>query len=316
MLDIHQLNVFLVAAETLSFTQAAQRLHMTQPSISQHVQSLERRFGNELFLRNGRNLELTDAGMALLPLAREAVALSVRIEEMLVSMKGEVVGHLMVGCSTTPGKYILPQLLARFHHRFPSVRVTCHVISQPVAMQLLLEGGVHVALTSLPEGVHADLEMHRFLCDNITLIAPTDHPWAEKGVIEPSDLLQARFIHREESSGTYIAVQNALAEVGISVRELNTLLTLGNSEAIAMAVQEGLGVGFVSDMIIERISQDRVAKIRVRDLEISRHIYISRNLHRPSTVTQNAFWAFIHSKDNPIYCEEDRLPSRQLVGVE
>ena len=78
MLDVHQLNVFLVAAETLNFTQAAQQLHMTQPSVSQHIQGLERHFDTLLFLRNGRNLELTDAGMALLPLAKEAVMLSMR----------------------------------------------------------------------------------------------------------------------------------------------------------------------------------------------------------------------------------------------
>ena len=70
MLDIHQLNIFVVAAETLNFTQAAQQLHMTQPSVSQHIQALERHFDIELFIRNGRNLELTDAGMALLPMAR------------------------------------------------------------------------------------------------------------------------------------------------------------------------------------------------------------------------------------------------------
>ena len=98
MLDVHQLNVFLVSAETLSFTQAAQRLHMTQPSVSQHIQGLEHHFDMQLFLRTGRALELTEAGLALLPLAREAVELSIRIDETMESLKGKVFGHLMVGC--------------------------------------------------------------------------------------------------------------------------------------------------------------------------------------------------------------------------
>ena len=88
MLDVHQLNVFLMAAETLSFTQAAQQLHMTQPSVSQHIQGLEHHFDTQLFFRNGRNLELTDAGMALLPLTKEAVMLSQRIDETMASLKG------------------------------------------------------------------------------------------------------------------------------------------------------------------------------------------------------------------------------------
>jgi DNA-binding transcriptional LysR family regulator len=109
MLDVHQLNVFLVAAEALSFTQAAKRLHMTQPSVSQHIQSLESLFGMQLFIRSGRNLILTDGGLALVPLAREAVALSQRIEETMESLKGQIHGHLVIGCSTTPGKYIFPR---------------------------------------------------------------------------------------------------------------------------------------------------------------------------------------------------------------
>jgi DNA-binding transcriptional LysR family regulator len=313
MLDIHQLNIFLTAAETLSFTQAAHRLHMTQPSVSQHIQTLERRFGSELFMRNGRSLELTDAGLALIPLAREAVSLSVRTEEAMKSVKGDVIGHLMVGCSTTPGKYVLPQLLARFHDRFPQVRATCQVTSQQTAMDLLNNGGVHFALTSLAESAQPDLEMHRFLCDRVILIAPLDHPWALQGSIDPEELYQTPFILREETSGTYAAVREALAAANISIWDLDTLLVLGNSEAIAMAVQEGLGVGFISEMVIDRLSPGRVARIDIRGIEIKRDIYISRNLRRPATVAQTAFWAFIHSKDNPIFCDESRLRITPLI---
>lgn len=315
MLDIHQLNVFLAAAESLSFTQAAQQLHMTQPSVSQHVQALERRFGTDLFLRNGRNLELTDAGLALIPLASEAVSLSVRIEELMISMKGDIVGHLMVGCSTTPGKYVLPHLLARFHNRFPEVRVTCHVCSQQESMQLLMDGGVHFALTSLTDVIQADLEMHRFFSDPIVLIAPLNHPWATHGQIEIDDLFHTRFIQREDGSGTIAAVRNALSVRGYSIRDLDTLLILGNSEAIAMAVQEGLGVGFVSEMVVDRLSLGKVAKIRVKDLEISRDIYIGRNQRRPATVAQNAFWSFIHSKENPVGSEEITQPAKELIDL-
>ena len=128
MLDVHQLNVFLAAAEALNFTQAAQRLHMTQPSVSQHIQALERHFDLPLFIRSGRSLELTDAGLALAPLARDAVSLSIRIDETMESLKGDIYGHLIVGCTTTPGKYILPQVLAQFHRKFPQVAryLQCH----------------------------------------------------------------------------------------------------------------------------------------------------------------------------------------------
>jgi DNA-binding transcriptional LysR family regulator len=298
MLDTHQLNVFLVAAETLNFTQTAQQLHMTQPSVSQHIQYLERHFDMELFIRNGRNLELTDAGMALLPLAREAVALSIRTDEMMVSLKGSIYGHLIVCCSTTPGKYILPNLLARFHRKHPQVRVTCQVSSQADALKSVMEGDAHFALFSVPHSHYADLEAISFICDPIVLIAPLDHPWATRGEIEPSELIDGDFIMREASSGTFSAVSDALSRQNISVDDLRILITLGNAEAIALAVQEGIGVGFVSQMVVERLCEGKVAAVKVRGMDICREIYVGHNSRRPATNAQTAFWSFITAKES------------------
>jgi len=300
MLDIHQLNVFLVAAETLNFTQAAHRLRMTQPSVSQHIQSLERHFGNELFLRAGRNLELSDAGIALISLAREAVNLSIRIEEKMASIKGNVYGHLHVVCSTAPGKYLLPQILAGFHRQHPQVRVTCQVTSQKEAIRMLCGGEIHFALTSMPCDVCPEVDFYKFLCDTIVLIAPNTHPWTRTCEIEIEELKQAELILREPGSGTYEAVLGALASHGISMSDLNVLLTLGNSEAIALGVQEGIGVGFVSEIIADRLCGDRVSKIEVRGLNINRDIFLGRNFQRPHTVAQKTFWEYIHSPDNPV----------------
>lgn len=300
MLDIHQLNVFLTAAETLNFTQAGQRLHMTQPSVSQHIQGLEVHFEMQLFVRNGRSLELTEAGLALLPLARQAVDLSQNIDELMESLKGKIYGHLMVGCSTTPGKYILPQILARFHRDYPQVRVTCQVSPQTEALRMLSEGEVHFALFSMNRETYADIEAISFMCDPISLIIPLDHPWAQRGEIEPQELLEADMIMRETSSGTYNAVREALAPFGISMHDLHILITLGNAEAIALAVQEGIGVGFISRMVIDRLCSQKVAIVRVRGLDICREIFIGRNTRRQATSAQNAFWSFLTNTDSKI----------------
>jgi DNA-binding transcriptional LysR family regulator len=304
MLDIHQLNVFLTAAETLNFTQAARKLHITQPSVSQRIQALERHFNDKLFVRSGRNLELTEAGLALLPLAREAVKLSVRIEETMESLHGQVYGHLQVGCSTTPGKYVLPHILARFHHKYPQVRVSCTVTSQSAAQRMLSDGDVHFALSSMRDSFDPEIDYSKFICDSVILIAPLDHPWADKGCISPEDLYQGEFIMREADSGTYTAMRDALSEFDMPVRDLHTLLTLGNSEAIALAVQEGLGVAFISEMVYDRLSEGKVARIDITGIEIVRDIYIARHMRRATTLAQNAFWDFIHSDDNPLQCLE------------
>lgn len=296
MLDIHQLYVFLVAAETLNFTQAAQQLHMTQPSVSQHIQALERHFDVQLFLRNGRSLQLTDAGLALVPLAREAVALSIRTEETMDSLKGDIHGHLIVGCSTTPGKYILPYLLATFHNRHPQVRVTCQVSPQVDALRNVVEGEAHFALFSMGHQDYGEIEAFSFFCDPIVLITPPDHPWARRGEIEPQELLEGNYIMREPASGTFNALREALRTQQIAVEDLHILITLGNAEAIALAVQEGIGVSFISRMVVDRLCRGKVAEVRVRGLDICRQIYIGRNRRRPATGAQNAFWNFITSE--------------------
>lgn len=300
MLDTHQLNVFLAAADTLNFTQAAQRLHMTQPSVSQHIQALEQYFNTPLFRRTGRYIELTDAGGALLPLARELVTRSVLIEETMKSLGGEVHGHLLVGCSTTPGKYILPSLLANFHRQYPKVRVSCHVASQERALTMVCEGDVHFALASAPHLACKDVDFRKFMRDEVVLIAPLNHPWAQRAEIEPEELYEADFIFREEGSGTQTAVQHQLNLMGIDLNHLETLLVLGNSEAIALAVQEELGLGFVSSIIVERLVAGSVAPIKVRGLSIYRDIYIGCHTRRPPTMAQAAFWELIINEIQPV----------------
>jgi len=299
MLDAHQLNVFLIAANTLNFTQAAHKLGMSQPSVSQHIQSLERFFGNPLFIRSTRNLKLTDAGIALIPLAQNMVKQSICIEETMAYLQGEVFGHLIVGCSTTPGKYILPHLLTRFHDEHAKVRITCQVSPQSQAIEMLVEGDVNFALTSLIADPTKKVEFRKFMRDIIILIVPLGHPWAEVGIIDPDDLFGEDFLMRESDSGTYSAMNSALSNIGVETSDLNTLMTLGNSEAIALSVQEGLGIGFVSEIVVTVLGQGRVVPIKVRGLDIFREIYIGHNTSQISTVAQNAFWEFIKSLSYP-----------------
>lgn len=297
MIDAYQMNVFLTAAETLSFTTAAQRLHMTQPSVSQQIQVLEKHFGMQLFVRSGRRLRLTDAGAALIPLAREIVSLSKRTEETLESLKGEVHGHLMVGCSTTPGKYVLPPLLAEFLKLHPHVRATCNVTQRRTALQMLCDGSVHLALSS-ERDVCKDIEYRKFITDPVFLIAPLNHPWAQRSCIRPEELLQADFIMREEGAGTYNAAHNGLTEIGLSIQQLHTVLTLGNSEAIGLAVEEGIGVGFVSRLVEEKLVRGRVACVQVQGLIMQQDIYLARHTRRAASAVQAAFWEFVHDPAN------------------
>jgi DNA-binding transcriptional LysR family regulator len=209
------------------------------------------------------------------------------------SLKGEIHGHLTVGCSTTPGKYLLPGLLASFMRRHPRVRATCSVTGRAAAIQMLCQGHVQLALSSAAEAGR-DLEFRRFIVDPVVLIAPLDHPWAQRRCVAPSELLNAAFILREEGSGTTTAVCEGLPQVGLALDQLRPVLTLGNSEAIAMAVEEGIGVGFVSSLVATKFFHGRVAIVAVEGLALAQDIYMVRHARRPATAAMTAFWNFIH----------------------
>ena len=166
------------------------------------------------------------------------------------------------------------------------------------ALKNLEDGNAHFALFSLPHDSFQDVEAISFTCDPIILIAPMQHPWAQRGEIDPQELVEADFIMRESSSGTVSAVREALAQHNISMSDLRILITLGNAEAIAMAVQEGIGVGFVSKLVIDRLCRGKVAEVCVHGMDISRQIYIGRNNRRPATNAQKAFWEFLTTGNN------------------
>jgi DNA-binding transcriptional LysR family regulator len=301
MLDTHRLRIFLIAAETLNFSSAAKRLHLTQPSVSQHIQVLEQQIGSELFVRSGRRLCLTEAGAVLVPMAEKMVALAMHTQEVMTNLKGEVHGHLHVGCSTTPGKYILPKLLSNFIHHYPQVQASCQVHSRQEALQQLSQGKIHLALASTHE-FGKDCEFHKLYEDRVVLIAPLSHPWAKKGSVHVKDLLQARLILRENGSGTYQVVKRGLEKTGVRLEELQPVLTLSNAEATAMAVQEGLGVGFVSEIVVERLVPENVAIIQIEELrdKLYQDIYIGQNMLQPTTIAQKAFWDFVTSPTNKL----------------
>jgi len=298
MLDIHEVQIFLAAAEAGSFSEAGRRLQMSQPAVSQQIRALERRLDVRLFDRSGRHIHLTEVGQAFIPLAREMINLSIRAEETIASMKGEVIGLLRIACSTTAGKYVLPKLIAGFIEKYPGVQVACSVVSREAALEKMIDGTAQLAITSLCEPSRS-LEYRPFIVDPVVLIVPPDHPWAARGRIGIDDLYNGRFIIRETNSGTHQSVTQALAEHNISVNSLNTVMILGSSEAIHIAVAEGIGVAFVSlRAAAEGIRHHRVVKVRIDELEIVQQLYMVRHLERAATNAQHAFWAHVFSPES------------------
>jgi DNA-binding transcriptional LysR family regulator len=308
MLSPQELRVFLEAADTENFSEAARRLGISQPAVSMAIKALEDRLGLDLFERRGRAVRLTDAGHALVPRARDLGNRLISLEEEMASLHGDVVGLLKIACTTTAGKYVLPPLMAGLQHIHPQVRLVCNVVPREVAVAQIAAGEGQIGLASDID-TRRTLEFRAFLEDRIVLITPPDHPWVGRdGPVRVDELPGASFIAREDGAGTSLAVREALAEHGVGTHDLNASMVFGNSEAIRMAVQEGLGVAFVSAMVAkDGYETGKVAVVPVTGLDITKTLYLFRNPEVPATRAAAAFWDFAFAPENE---EIRRRPSR------
>ncbi len=297
LINLNDLAVFLVACETKNFSQAGRQLHLSQPAISQTINNLEKHFGTKLFLRQGRTVVLAEIGQAIRPMAQELVSAARRMEETVSSLQGEVVGEFEIGCSTTSGKYLLPSLIARYRRKYPLVRINVLVTSRDSVIKKLVSGEVAMGVSSKRID-HRDLEYKDFFSDEVILIAPADHRWADYRRVFPDDLLDEPMILREESAGTIEVLKKGLLEHDISFDMLNVVMGLGNAEAIEMAVEEGIGLAFISRLAAARgLELRRIVEVEVEGMELYRKIFLARNQRFPTTRAQSEFWDFVHQPE-------------------
>ncbi len=298
MVDIDKIGTFVRAAETLNFSETAKQLHMSQPTVSHHIKILEQEMGVELFIRTSTGLELTEGGKVLLPWARRLLHDTNSMQAMMSSIQDDIVGELRISCSTTAGKYVLPQLAARFCQHFPGVRTRILGCTPENVTLNLLDGEAHIGVISR-EIQDAGLESQEFFRDIITLIVPANHRWAFRKMIEASELLEEPLILREETSGTRRVVLSELAKFDIGLDDLNIFMELGNAEAIVRTVAAGYGIAFVSKLATAcPLERGNVVDIQVEGLDLKRTIYMARKAggspHRP----RDTFWSFIHDPEN------------------
>jgi DNA-binding transcriptional LysR family regulator len=298
MIDLAKLQTFLHVAQSMSFSEAAAQLHLTQPTISHHIKMLERDLGVELFDRSGGGLRLTEAGSLLLPRARRLVREVFEIQQMMESLSNKIVGQLRIACSTTTGKYVLPQFAARFHDQHPGVNISILRCTSPLVVPQLLREEADLGVVSY-DACGDGMECQEFFNDHIILIVPAHHPWASRQSIDPSELLETSMIIREPTSGTYRAMLAELGKHSITLDDMNICLEVGNSEAIVKAVEADFGVSFVSRLAAEwALEKGTVAEVPVAGFDLRRKVYLIRaEVHEPHRAV-DAFWGFVHDPAN------------------
>ncbi len=298
MIDSVKLQMFLYAAQTLSFSEAARQLNLTQPTISHHIKTLEQSLGVELFDRSSPKLKLTEAGQLLLPWARKMIHESIEIQQMLDSLHENVAGNLRIACSTTTGKYMLPLIAARFRTLHPGVEVSILGCTQEYVVPRLLQQEANLGVVSY-DACGGEFECQEFFTDHIVLIAPKGHPWSLRDGIDIAELTEVPFILREETSGTQRVMLAELGKHDITLDDMDIFLQVGNAEAIVKTIEASYGVSFVSRLAASwALEKGTVVEIPVLGIDLRRAIYMIRPTRYSANRAVEAFWSFVHHPMN------------------
>src|ERR671936_993258 len=238
LMDTRQLAAFCEVVERKSFSQAAERLGVTQPAVSLQIRSLEKRLGVQLLDRSGRQVAPTEAGRRLYRSSQRLLALE---EQLLAELgdeaEGELTGRLEIGASTGPGGTVLPIVLCEFQQRHPGVHValsvsdTHHVVEQVARRELEL-GVVGAARR------HRGVVFEPFFRDEVVLAVPHGHRFADR-TVTVDELRGEQLILMQEGAGVRQVLEDELRRQGLRLRDLEVKLELGLQESVRSAVQAG-----------------------------------------------------------------------------
>src|SRR6186997_1525424 len=291
-MDTRQLAAFCAVVERRSFSQAADRLGVTQPAVSLQVRALEKRLGAQLLDRSGRRVEPTEAGWRLYRGAQRMLALEDQlVADVAASGEGALAGDLVLGASTGPAAVAIPVALAEFQRLNPDIRVyltvsDTHSVVERVAARELELGIVGAARR------HRGVRFEPFFSDQVILACPPGHEFAGR-TITLDELREKTLILMQDGAGVRQVVEDALRRQGVRLRDLDVRLELGLQESVRRAVEAGYGVTFISRTAVEAdLAGGRLAEARIEGLDVTREISLASATGRARTRVADAFVTF------------------------
>jgi len=293
--DLRQLEIFVKVAELGSFSKAAEALFLTQPTVSEHIRTLEDELGVRLLDRLGRGAAVTKGGALLLSHAQRMLALSREARQAMESFLGRMSGELLVGASTIPGEYILPALIGRFKEKFPDIAITLLIGGSQAVTDWVVEGRAEIGVVGARPS-HRSVESRELFPDDIVLIVSAAHPWHGRKQVTMDELRAEPLLLRERGSGTRKALETALEAAGTGIAALRVVGEMGSTQAIKQAVKAGVGVSLLSRRAVEEECRaGSVWCLRVQDLKISRAFYLVTHRDRSRSPLAEAFRAFVEA---------------------
>src|SRR6266536_1552586 len=286
-MDTRQLAAFCAVVEKKSFSQAAERLGVTQPAVSLQIRALETRLGAQLLDRSGRRVEPTEAGQRLYRNAQRVLAAEEQLLDELTEDE-RIVGRFELGASTGPGGSVVPILLGELARTYPDVSVALTVSDTHRIIELVADRGVELGVVGFARR-HRAVVFEPLFHDQVVLACPPGHRFAGK-TISLDELKEESLILMQEGAGVREVIEDELRAAGVRPRDFGARLELGLQESVRTAVEAGFGGTFISRSAIEAaLAAGTLTEAHVEGLEPSREIFLARAAGRTLTRAAQAF---------------------------
>lgn len=268
-------SVFISVAENLSFSKAANDLHISQPAITRHIKELEERYKTTLFERKGNKIYLTTAGEKVYHAFKKISQQYRNLDFEIGQLHHNFSGEFKLGASSTISQYVIPKIIASFHKRYPQIQIYLLNGNSFEMENLLLDNKIDLALVE-NQSTQSGVQYTNFLDDELIIVTGKNSVYAKHDTISLQDLIQIPIVLREQGSGTLEVIQHTLKKQNIHFEQLNTLIHLGSTESIKNFLQDFDGLAIVSEKAVQNeLYLQTLVKIKIVGFSISRKFRIA-----------------------------------------
>lgn len=245
----HQLLVFVTVVEKGNFSRAAEELHMTQPAVSQYIQSFERIMGTKLLERTNKYVRVNKAGEIVYHHAKEILGLYTKMHDLIDDLTNKTSGPLSIGASYTFGEYVLPSIIANMHANYPLITPTITIGNTEKIAELVLGHQLDVGIVE-GEFQHKHLMIEPFATDTMYVVASTKHPLVQHNrEVTIEELEKEIWIVRENGSGTREATEKMFHQYNFTPKRM---MEFGSTQLIKESLEQGLGISLLSSWAIRK----------------------------------------------------------------
>jgi LysR family transcriptional regulator, transcriptional activator of the cysJI operon len=281
-----QLLVFVTVAEKENFSRAAEELHMTQPAVSQYIQTLERTMGTKLLERSNKFVRLNKAGQIVYHHAKEILGLYHKMQGLVDDLTNNASGELTIGASYTFGEYVLPHIIANLSKQYPLIQPAITIGNTHEIEELVHNRTIDLGIVE-GEIKNKKLQIEVIAEDFMFIIVSAKHPLAKRKNLKLSDLEKETWIVREKGSGTREAAEGMFAKFQFFPKKI---MEFGSTQIIKESVEAGLGISLLSQRVIHKeMSLRKLYILEIKGFPINRNFFLITPLSEFQTKAAELF---------------------------